>query len=80
MHETHSVNAASVASYWLEQAIADLDTKFGDGFAADNPELVAALMKASGAAALATALRDVGEGLGDTLDARLRDITRALCE
>lgn len=80
MHESHSINAATVAGYWLDQAVADLDTRFGEGFAAKHPELIAALMAASGRAAVASALRDGIDALDDTFEARLRDITRALCE
>lgn len=80
MHESHSINAATVAGYWLDQAISDLDTRFGEGFAAKHPDLVAALMNAAGRAALASAVREIGDALDGTFDARLRDITNALCE
>lgn len=44
---TLMVQAADTAEYWMHRAIETIDRTFGEGYAKDNPELVAGFMKAA---------------------------------
>ncbi|WP_425892665.1 hypothetical protein [Aeromonas veronii] len=45
--DTIRVQAADVVDYYLNRAVHSIDDHFGQGFAKENPELVAALVSAS---------------------------------
>lgn len=60
------IAASGVVDGWLDFAIATIDDRFGDGYAADNPVLVGAFI---GACAAQVRNDRLEEDIGGTLEA-----------
>lgn len=64
--ETLEITASGVVDGWLDMAIASIDGKLGDGFAAKNPALLGAFLNACAAQALNGLVQDdIGAGLDE---------------
>ncbi|KMJ45067.1 hypothetical protein AB204_11115 [Xenorhabdus khoisanae] len=55
--------AANSAAYWMERAVKEIDTLFGEGYAKQHPELIAAFMKTAARDELAMNIRGIAEAL-----------------
>lgn len=61
--------AVQTAKAWLEQAVDTLDSRFGEGYARDNPVVLAAQLQAIAAAVHSDGLDDVAGRLEDVVSA-----------
>ena len=71
--ETLLRQAGMTAAEYLDNAVDEIDVKFGDGFAKEHPELVGAFMHTAAldfaSAVITSAIQDLAEDLAKAKDA-----------
>lgn len=66
--DTLTRDAATATGDCIDRAVANIDGQFGDGYAEDNPELVAAFLQAAAINFAAAVIASRLDKLADTLD------------
>lgn len=71
-YDTLMRQAPDTADVYLRAAIRNIDSSFGDGYAAKHPELVAAMVRTSGAdfntSAMIVAIQEASSLIADALE------------
>lgn len=72
------VNAAQAVAGWLDSAVAEIDQRFGAGFAAANPSLVGSFITACAAQARNTRLEEDVSGMLEAIATSLGSVAAAI--
>ncbi|KAE9648084.1 hypothetical protein EJA70_02870 [Pseudomonas sp. PB103] len=79
-YDTLVEQAPDTAGRYLRAAIRQIDAELGDGYAAKNPQLIAAFIKAAATDFTSSCSIIAAQEVAESLTSALQDIARSLAE
>jgi len=77
--QTLMEQATGTAAYWFDHVVESIDAKFGEGYAKDNPALVAGMLNACAIDSAAAYIGCISNSLDDVASA-LRDVSSEIAD